>query len=681
MAPTLALLTTLLDLHRLHDPADVLPVLTERLGADAPALAVCYLPTDDGDALTPHWLTSDAATGDLADLDLPASLALADVAPTLAAWATANPESLFGQPAAVLAGFWPERTLAALDRLLPEARAVVAPVTLGGDVGGVVVLLVGLAWSAAEASDCATHAAAAIGRLESLRRTSRRDDDPFAPATFQQIAEREVSRAGRYGRVFALAVFAPAGGEPLPPAAPIGRLIRGSDLAGYLDDGRVAVLLPETGSAGARVFVQRVTSQLAGSGRSVTGGWAVFPDDGQRLADLLDRASDQRQDEAERRPSDALVSDGSSPDATAATETEGAIIPMRVRLLPIAETEVEQWRALLGRLPSVVTAERLGFDSFALSIEVGTRSVARLLSDLHDLANRLNAELRPSITGEVGLVLPSAQSRPRMRLEGGGDADSTEARSARRAAALAARPNRPWVHAVAAVLALTVLAISARNWWNGSEPPALLADAEEPTTTPATPGPAPITVRPFTRIERDLSGRCLPEPGQGACDATRAGLWAGDPATWNQWQRIIGGPQLVPSDVMARTMAMRLAAGDPATRVDLARGAVQPLLVISAVELASEAGAPLLVRVELANLGTAPAPLTGLRVAGLSPSAAAATLAPAGRVTLGEPPTAGGASAEGTTLGAPLPADGLLRLLTADGAELDRLSVETRARP
>lgn len=189
---------------------------------------------------------------------------------------------------------------------------------------------------------------------------------------------------------------------------------------------------------------------------------------------------------------------------------------------------------------------------------------------------------------------------------------------------------------------------------------------------PASPASLASATPPEQRLVRDLTGRCLPEPGKRECDALRAGLWAGDPETWRRWAALRGEPPPSAAQVQTATIDMRLAAGDPVARADLARATGRPLPLIAALHVQAERGGPQVVALELVNLGAAAADLSGVMLPGGGRIAAGATLTPGRHCTVG--PAAGAAACPFTVTGAgrltAVPGDHL-RLLTADGRELD----------
>lgn len=137
-------------------------------------------------------------------------------------------------------------------------------------------------------------------------------------------------------------------------------------------------------------------------------------------------------------------------------------------------------------------------------------------------------------------------------------------------------------------------------------------------------------------VARDLSGRCIPEPGRSVCDPLRAALWTGDLEAWRAWAAARGEPPPTPAQVQTATITLRLSAGDPAARIDLARATGQPLPLITAVRLRLLNGRALVTGLEIGNLGTTAADLSGVEVVGgAARLAAGATLPPGARCAVG----------------------------------------------
>jgi hypothetical protein len=234
---------------------------------------------------------------------------------------------------------------------------------------------------------------------------------------------------------------------------------------------------------------------------------------------------------------------------------------------------------------------------------------------------------------------------------GGPDADAHPRRRA-------GRPVRPAVVAAllgAGLVLAAALAAAALAWRTGRDG-----------------SPSPDTPTATRWLARDLSARCPPEPGQPACDALRAGLWAGDPASWRQWAAQRGEAPPAEGEVLQRTIDLRLSAGDAAARIDAARAARLPAPLIAAVRVEETGGRPRVTAVEIVNFGTVPAPLGGAEVAGLGRIAPGVMLAPGARCALGR--DAGPAACP--TVAAPaagveVAPGGRIVLAGPDGQELD----------
>lgn len=698
---TVTLMSTLLELHQVQEPEAVLPLLLRRMAPEyGRAVAACYLPdgaggdfrlellADTGRALNPRVWESE--------LRAPLSLPGATAAPALTRLAAADPVTLTGPLAALLDGLWPGETAARLQRALQIRFAAAAPVCTAQGPAGLVLLLLQERWPVSAAVECAAHAAAALARLLERRDAAQADADVLTPTAIHQVAAREINRAQRYGRTLSIAVLDQPGEGPSPVAqralaALASRVMRQPDTAGHLDERRVVVLLPETGAAGTAVFLRRLHGAAAADLASLRGGWATFPEDGRGFAELLSAADGRLASLRATTAGDPWTADGSTaagqPAATGAhtgRSVSEAVATVRVRVAPLAGEEVPRWESLLERLPAALAAEQCGFDGFAATFDVHVPSVTRLLTELQRLAAKVGAELTPTITGEVGFTLRAADAQPgeraaRAGLHGAADG-ALEPDLARRLAHLHRRRARGgWLRPAAALLvaaALTPTIILATSSRAGRSGP-VMAEVAAGTPAAAAASPEPAAAPIERRLARDLSGACLPEPGQAACDALRAGLWSGDIDTWRRWAELRGEPAPTPAQVLARTVAMRLAVNDPAARQDLARRDGQALPVIAGVVVRVEAGRQRTVAVEIVNLGVATADLSGASIAGTDVRIpAGASLAPGQRCTLGSAAADGACPFSAGRLDTLDGAAGTrLRLLAADGRELDSFVV------
>lgn len=690
---TVSLMSTLLELHRVHAPSELLPLLLDRTAPEyGAAVAVCYLLDARTGNFRLEYLADTDGTLTLrrwedelqAPIDLPHALAM----PALSQLAAADPVTLTGPLATLLAGFWPGDTADQLQRELGVRFAAAAPIWMAQGPIGLVVLLLKEQWPVATAAECAAHSAAALARLFERRGAVQADSTPLMRDVIEQIASRELNRADRYGRVISIAVFEPEGeGETSGPridlAALVAHVMRQPDTVGHLDQRRVIALLPETPADGADVFRRRLHRAARSEILPLYAGCATFPTDGKTLAELLHVAESRRQLLTELPETETAAATATSAVArergrTAGHEQQPAELvegpTVRVRIAPLAEVDLLKWKLLLERLPAALSVEPCGFDGFAAMFDLRALTVTRLLTDLQRLAAKIGAELTPTITGEVGLTLKAAEAPAKSAAAGRiKDFNNAVAASHERperpegterpspAAAPSTRPRRLRRAAVrlsagiAAVAVLAAVGLGIRSQLYRLD----------------TPAPPPARVD--RRVVRDLEGRCLPEPGATACDPLREGLWSGDVRVWQEWMKLTGGPVPDARDATARTIAMRLAVYDPATRVDLARADGRPLPVITSIGLQTGDAGEQIVTVEIANLGVVEADLAWMTLpGGLGQVSARGILKPGDRCAVG--PGAGDNAcrfsiARGESVA--VAAGDHLQLAGADGAVLD----------
>ncbi len=152
----------------------------------------------------------------------------------------------------------------------------------------------------------ATAISLAVEREQSSRGAMK---DPrssaYTFAYFVDVTGREIDKARRYGRRFALATLGvelpkPDGATVADPGIQVAEqvlaCVRDTDVLARVDDGEFYLLLPETGGTGAHTCRRRVMRQLLGAtGLSSSGqfaidvamGVATFPQDGLDLSQLL----------------------------------------------------------------------------------------------------------------------------------------------------------------------------------------------------------------------------------------------------------------------------------------------------------------------------------------------------------------------------------------------------------
>jgi GGDEF domain-containing protein len=124
----------------------------------------------------------------------------------------------------------------------------------------------------------------------------------YVPWYLHMRLAEEVQRAVRHGRPLTIIVCVPQelpgqkGTQAVETISPqFSQLLRGGDLVGRIEEGVIAVGLPETPESGARVLAQRLRSELVlraahVSKRNWLVGWAVCPEDGENVEALLEFA-------------------------------------------------------------------------------------------------------------------------------------------------------------------------------------------------------------------------------------------------------------------------------------------------------------------------------------------------------------------------------------------------------
>jgi GGDEF domain-containing protein/ActR/RegA family two-component response regulator len=183
------------------------------------------------------------------------------------------------------------------------------------------VILHGLSskWGSGERSSAelmAGQAATTLALLGERERSTRgaikdQTTSAYTFAYFVDIAGREIDKARRYGRRFALATIAldeNATSAPTDLAEVILSAVRDTDVLARVDEHEFYLLMPETGGVGAQSCRRRVLASAAtragrpgttGVPRGLTIGVATYPHDGTDLSKLL-RAAKRRADTSRR---------------------------------------------------------------------------------------------------------------------------------------------------------------------------------------------------------------------------------------------------------------------------------------------------------------------------------------------------------------------------------------------
>jgi GGDEF domain-containing protein len=166
---------------------------------------------------------------------------------------------------------------------------------------------------------------ALLGERERSTRGAIKDQttSAYTFAYFVDIAGREIDKARRYGRRFALATIAldeNATSAPTDLAEVILGAVRDTDVLARVDEHEFYLLMPETGGVGAQSCRRRILqSAAARSGRPGTSGMppgltigvSTYPHDGTDLSKLL-RAAKRRADTSRRSVVRSLKLEGVS---------------------------------------------------------------------------------------------------------------------------------------------------------------------------------------------------------------------------------------------------------------------------------------------------------------------------------------------------------------------------------
>lgn len=189
-------------------------------------------------------------------------------------------------------GEWPR--VAARELGVSSGTAI----ALGGDgrEAGALVLLTASGWPQQIAGVTVAHVGAAVANLlraQEVQRSAEIDPETlvYTARRLEGEAVRELQRAARYRHNLSLIVVR-TGEQPAHPARPrelasaLVRTIRRSDVVGRLDSGGFALILPETGTAGAARVIARLGERASRARLAVEAGSATFPADGRSWGEL-----------------------------------------------------------------------------------------------------------------------------------------------------------------------------------------------------------------------------------------------------------------------------------------------------------------------------------------------------------------------------------------------------------
>lgn len=123
----------------------------------------------------------------------------------------------------------------------------------------------------------------------------------FHDASFMREYGRiESSRAIRFGSAFSVVVISAADNAELPKetAAAVLGSIRGSDVAGMLAGGRIAILLPETSYFGSLSTIRKLSLSLNDGAKGLSFSEATFSKDARSFTGMVDAAMGKLKDKS-----------------------------------------------------------------------------------------------------------------------------------------------------------------------------------------------------------------------------------------------------------------------------------------------------------------------------------------------------------------------------------------------
>ena len=413
MTMTAASLTTLLlNLHRQPEPAAVLRHLLNTVApAHGRAIAAGYLLDRSSGEFRLQLLVDSAVRVTPAiwrtQLQAPVALHHADPARVLAQFGGAGAAvRLTDKLEPALGDLWPEGRAAEAQRALGARQVALAPVIQEAAASGLLLQFLVGAWPAEVAGQGLAHAAVAIANHLDRQHGARAATDLFMRSVIEQVAERELNRAARYGRGLSIAVVGlpedAAEERLLPVTSLVAQVMRLPDTAGRLDRARLVVVLPETAAAGAGGFVRRLRAAAGVDLATLRCATASYPNDGATWQELVDAALGRF-----RLASATLPATTVTAGVGHTAQAEQALAHLRVRLAPITEEEAQSWQALLARQPAVASIELESSDGLTATFQVTAPSVARLLAQLGQLAGKMDAAITPTLSGDIGINLTS----------------------------------------------------------------------------------------------------------------------------------------------------------------------------------------------------------------------------------------------------------------------------------
>jgi diguanylate cyclase (GGDEF)-like protein len=302
------LLDVLLTVHREPEPD---PALRAALAALAPAYGQAYVMrlTIDRAAAAARVVSFAGSDGPVfarmrhAGCPVPGRLSAGALLPPSPVDPAAGAVR-YGGMRDVLGGAFGDPWCAGAERELGVASATLAPVVVDEMPQGMVILLCSRGWTEPVARAVVAHAAVAVAnsvRRQELQRSAEIDPETLVHnhRHFESALARELSRAARYHHSVSLVIVESVtqglnSGQLRAIAAHLFRTVRRSDTVGRVDGAGFALILPETGAAGALTVISRLAERAERDGLELRAGSATHPDDGRSWNELLVAATSRQ---------------------------------------------------------------------------------------------------------------------------------------------------------------------------------------------------------------------------------------------------------------------------------------------------------------------------------------------------------------------------------------------------
>jgi hypothetical protein len=399
----------LISLHTFTEPQRVTSHVESELSAVFGPLELwCYVQEDAGGHCRLIGSGAPQATGDeqiaSPPSGAPQSLSATALQRVSRALSSAPRQTLVGERMPVLLReIWGGGAALDIEAVAQCQPTAMRAISTGHGTVGLVILASAAGLPDDVAYEVTGHVAVA---LAGMHERSVSGGSAFMRSMVAHVAQRELDRANRYQRPLSLAVLQLGGADPHPRevmtvTSLVTRMMRLPDTVGRLDDGHLAVLLPETEAAGARSFLRRLDQAASRATGSLRGAVATCPHDGRtwdelrttalaRLTGDLPQASASPPAEIALLPTVVSADEGLSAEAHCPDADEA--VQHRVRVTPLEQREVGPWRSMLRRLPPVIEVDLEEFRVDSAVFRITATSIRRLLRELRRAARTMQAD-------------------------------------------------------------------------------------------------------------------------------------------------------------------------------------------------------------------------------------------------------------------------------------------------